>query len=149
MFNKKKFYIFGILAVLFILFICFFPIHTITSYKYSKPDSLLKYFENNFISFEDYSFGVDSFPHDIWCCRLGERRTLLGEEYNGIMIFELEYRKGTLLNIYPNTKFKNIIVYSEEDIIYNNPKPDRFKKIFPTSHKNWYFVYVTDSYEYF
>lgn len=148
MFNKKKFYIFGILAVLFILFVCFFPIHTITSYKYSKPDSLLRYFENNFVNFEDYSFGIDSFPHDIWCCRLGKQREH-GEKYNGIMIFELEYRKGNLLNRFPNTKFKNIIVYSEENIVNNNPKPDLFKEILPTSHENWYFVFVTDNYEYF
>ena len=46
-------------------------------------------------------------------------------------------------------KKNNIIVYSENDIITNNPRPELFKKIEPTSHENWYFVYVTDDYVYF
>ena len=65
------------------------------------------------------------------------------------MKIELEYRKGTLFNINPNTKFNNIIVYSEEDIINNNPRPDLYKEIKKTNHQNWYFVYVTENYEYF
>ena len=146
--KHKKYCVYGILSVIYILVILFLPIHTITSYKYSKPDSLLNYFENNFAEFENYSFGYDSFPNDIGFCRLGKKR-VQGTKYDGFMIIELEYRKGTLFNSFANTKFKNIIVYSEEDMINNNPRPDRFREILTTSHENWYFVYVTDNYEYF
>ena len=146
--KQKRYCIYGILSIIFILLIIFFPIHTITSYKYSKPDSILKYFENNFYKFEDCSFGFDTFPQNIWSCRLGEER-IRGEKYNGIMIIELEYRKGTLFNSVPNTKFNNIIVYSEDDIINNNPRPELFKEIKKTNHENWYFIYVTENYVYF
>ena len=81
-------------------------------------------------------------------CRLGKERTP-NEKYDGYMVIELEYRIGTLFNIYPEKKFDNIIVYSENDIIINNPRSELFKKIEPTSHENWYFVYVTDDYVYF
>ena len=146
--KHNRYCIYGILSIIFILLIIFFPINTITSFKYSKPDSLLKYFENNFTKFEDFSFDSNSFSEDVWFCRLGKKREK-GTNYDGVMIIELEYRKGTIFNKYPNTKFKNIIVYSEENIIYNNPRPDRFKEILKTSHENWYFVYVTENYEYF
>lgn len=65
------------------------------------------------------------------------------------MIFELEYRTGALFTAYPNKKFRNIIVYSENDISKNNPRPELFREIIKTSHDNWYFVYVTDAYTYF
>ena len=81
-------------------------------------------------------------------CRLGKERTP-NEKYDGYMKIELEYRVGTLFNTYLDKKFNNIIVYSENDIITNNPRPELFKKIESTSHENWYFVYVTDAYVYF
>ena len=46
--SKKKnnrFGIYGIVSILFIIFLLFFPIHTVLSLKYSKPESLLNYFE--------------------------------------------------------------------------------------------------------
>lgn len=58
--SKKKnnrFGIYGIVSILFIIFLLFFPIHTVLSLKYSKPESLLTYFEKNFDYFEKYSFG--------------------------------------------------------------------------------------------
>ena len=58
--SKKKnnrFGIYGIVSILFIIFLLFFPIHTVLSLKYSKPESLLNYFEKNFDYFEKYSFG--------------------------------------------------------------------------------------------
>ena len=149
--SKKKnnrFGIYGIVSILFIIFLLFFPIHTVLSLKYSKPESLLNYFEKNFDYFEKYSFGYMPYTAGISWCRLGKERTP-NEKYDGYMKIELEYRVGTLFNIYPDKKFNNIIVYSENDIITNNPRPELFKKIEPTSHENWYFVYVTDAYIYF
>ena len=58
--SKKKnnrFGIYGIVSIFFIIFLLFFPIHTVLSLKYSKPESLLNYFEKNFDYFENYSFG--------------------------------------------------------------------------------------------
>ena len=58
--SKKKnnrFGIYGIVSILFIIFLLSFPIHTVLSLKYSKPESLLTYFEKNFDYFENYSFG--------------------------------------------------------------------------------------------
>ena len=53
--SKKKnnrFGIYGIVSILFIIFLLFFPIHTVLSLKYSKPESLLNYFEKNFMLLE-------------------------------------------------------------------------------------------------
>ena len=146
--ENNRFGIYGIVPILFIIFLLFFPIHTVLSLKYSKPESLLNYFEKNFDYFEKYSFGYMTYTAGISWCRLGKERTP-NEKYDGYMKIELEYRVGTLFNIYPDKKFNNIIVYSENDIITNNPRPELFKKIEPTSHENWYFVYVTDDYVYF
>lgn len=119
------------------------------NWKYSKPDSLLKYFEQNYTDFEDYSFGKDIRQNqEISWCRLGAAR-VSGEEYNGFMIMELEYRQGTLFNVYPNTKFSNIIVYSEKNLTEENPRPELFKQIQKTTHENWYYVHVSEDYEYF
>ena len=135
--SKKKNNRFGIYGIV-----------TVLSLKYSKPESLLNYFEKNFDYFEKYSFGYMPYTAGISWCRLGKERTP-NEKYDGYMKIELEYRVGTLFNIYPDKKFNNIIIYSENDIITNNPRPELFKKIEPTSHENWYFVYVTDAYIYF
>jgi hypothetical protein len=146
--RNNRFCIYGIISIIFIIFSSFFPIHTVLSLKYSKPESLLNYFEKNFDCFENYSFGYMPYIAGISWCRLGKERTP-NEKYDGYMVIELEYRIGTLFNIYPEKKFDNIIVYSENDIITNNPRSELFKKIEPTSHENWYFVYVTDDYVYF
>ena len=55
--ENNRFGIYGIVPILFIIFLLFFPIHTVLSLKYSKPESLLNYFEKNFDYFEKYSFG--------------------------------------------------------------------------------------------
>jgi len=146
--RSTRFCIYGVISILFIILIIFLPINTILSLKYSKPKSLLNYFEKNFEYFEKYSFGYMPNTERIsWCC-LGAKR-IPNKKYDGYMIIELEYRTGKLFNTYPDKKFKNIIVYSENDIITKNPKPNLFKEIKQTSHENWYFVYVTDDYVYF
>ena len=55
--KNNRFGIYGIVSILFIIFLLFFPIHIVLSLKYSKPESLLNYFEKNFDYFEKYSFG--------------------------------------------------------------------------------------------
>lgn len=144
---NKKYYFFAFFSILFWLFILFFPFYTVFSFTYSKSDSLMHYFEKNFDYFEDYSYGHIPYNNEYWC-RLGEKR-VPNESYRGYMIFELEYRTGALFTAYPNKKFRNIIVYSENDISKNNPRPELFREIIKTSHDNWYFVYVTDAYTYF
>lgn len=149
--KKWKFFIAA--AVLFALFVAFFQIHTISSMKYTKADSLLLFFEENFEYFEEQSFGNRNPNHpfgknEVWSCMLGEPRKQ-NEPYNSFLIFELEYRTGNLFQIYPNTKFKNVIMFSEQNIAANKPRPSQFEKIVPTSRQNWYFGYVTDKYKYF
>ena len=146
--RNNRFCIYGIISLLFFIFILFFPINTVLTLKYSKPESLLNYFEKNFEYFEKKSFGDTLYTEEVSYCCLGKKRTP-NEKYDGCMIIELEYITGTFFNIYPDKKFNNIIVYSENDIITKNPKPNLFKEIKQTSHENWFFVYVTDDYVYF
>ena len=59
--SKKKnnrFGIYGIISILFIIFLLFFPIHTVLSLKYSKPESLLNYFENYSFGYMPYTAGI-------------------------------------------------------------------------------------------
>lgn len=43
--RNNRFCIYGIISLLFFIFILFFPINTVLTLKYSKPESLLNYFE--------------------------------------------------------------------------------------------------------
>lgn len=149
--NKKtlRALICGLFCTFYVLIIIFFPFYTFINREYSKSNSLLQYFEKNYADFEEYSFGkMIRQNQGISWCRLGKER-LPNEKYKGFMTIELEYRSGTLFNVYPYTKFSNIIVYSEENLIEKNPRPKFFKKILKTSQDNWYYVYVSEDYEYF
>jgi len=65
--SKKKnnrFGIYGIVSILFIIFLLFFPIHTVLSLKYSKPESLLKYFEKTLIILKNTVLVICHIPQE-------------------------------------------------------------------------------------
>ncbi|MBQ9239225.1 MAG: hypothetical protein IJ191_07935 [Treponema sp.] len=143
---------FGIILCAF--YIRFFPIKSVATQKYTRAGAVAAFFEKHFPYFDAISFGKGDPSHPFGTTNfvnytlLGQPRTE-GERYKGTLEFHIYRDIGNLFQFNYEMPLSGIIVYAEQDIIAQNPRPTEYKTINLTTHDHWYYVEVYDDFSYF